>query len=998
MKYLISIALLLAAFFLGRGFNAPESGILPVRPLQEVTNEAESSSRSSEEVAAGLSAGVLTKIALLKRADQGDPEATRYVAIGHEQGLFGFAEDSVEARKYFEKASDLGDPIAQVVIAELLRSENGSARDEEAVKLLKSASKAGNSQATAKLGYCYASGIGSLIEDHKQAMKLYEQALLTKDLDTEHKSNQLPFDDLKAEVYLLMVFSTIEENPLDALNSLWFIDFKQTDSSMKYLKNSADLGNKQAVRFYISILEKNGELSSALDYALNAAEQGHTGGYRIAGDLSEKLGKPEDAYAHYTKGNSLVSLAKLIERNPQLFVGPKFRTQMDIYRELVSNGEKEYLLELGIQGWKNSENLLPGEDPGEYLKEFLNLPVDGGILSEKYAELGLHYYRGDLFPQDKNLAKICAERMLEIYDGYFYRDFYYGLNDDEKFFFTKVGLEIPGNEHIDYVRLAQFYEGEFGEKYKDLEKAFELRKRSVEEKVWAPGRDIFALAKYYLMTDGPVSKDSNKAVELLRESVGFDHVERVEAYTMLAGAYISLYNSDLQQDLAKFIEIYEEAYRATGNEKFAATLFAIFTGKDPRFTETTYINPELADYYGLELSNNGHMLLSKVVAYSHMFGEHYFDTVAPQKALPYLNNLKKSQEHDHVLFAYLHLARLYKGGNSVPKNDKLCFEHALTAAHLGSVDSMNQIIYSYLNGKGVGDNIEKTYLWCLVYTAQLEQAGKDYKNEDSAYSLARGLLTGIEGQLTSVQINRAQDAATRFQFSDDLSSINYQFDADGPANVPNPEVASNQASSGSSFLITQNGFLATSHHVIAGHKAVEVEHLGKTYNAEVVHSDASSDLALLKISGNFTPLPVVNSESVTLGESVSTIGFPNSTILGKSAKYSTGEVSGLSGVLDSPRDFQVSLPIQPGNSGGPLLDKHGNVVGVIAAKLDASVALSVTGTLPENVNFAVKSAHLLAFLESYPSILRELPKPEESLLEPSVEQLAKSVARVIVSH
>jgi serine protease Do len=98
------------------------------------------------------------------------------------------------------------------------------------------------------------------------------------------------------------------------------------------------------------------------------------------------------------------------------------------------------------------------------------------------------------------------------------------------------------------------------------------------------------------------------------------------------------------------------------------------------------------------------------------------------------------------------------------------------------------------------------------------------------------------------------------------------------------------------------------------------------------------------------------------------------------------------------RDFQVSLPIQPGNSGGPLLDKRGNVVGVIAAKLDASVTLSVTGTLPENVNFAVKSTYLLAFLESCPSILRELSRPQGAPYEPSIEELAKSVARVIVSH
>ena len=466
MKYLIVVALLLAAFFLGRGFNAPESKNLPESTSQDVANEAESSSNSSEEVAAGLSAGALTKPALLKRAEQGDPEATRFVAIGYEQGLFGFAENSVEAGNYFEKASDLGDPVAQVVIAELLLGEDGSEKDEEAVELLKSASKADNPQATAKLGYCYASGIGLPKKDHNQAKELYQLALMTDDTDGNYQSNQLPFDDLKAEVNLLMVFSEIEENPHTMLGFPFVPVFEQTDSSVKYLKRSADLGNKQAVRFYISTLENNGDLNAALDYALLAAERGHIGGYRIAGNLSEKLGEPKDAYRHYAKENSLLSLAKLTERHPQMIAGSNFRTPMDIYRELVSNGEKEYLFKLGILGWKNSANLLPGEDPSKYLKDFLNLPVEG-IPNEYYGVLALHYYRGDLFAKDLELAKVCAKRMLKNYDGYFYRDFYYGLNDEEKFFFTKFGLEVPGNEHIDYTRLAKFYEGDFGEKYKD---------------------------------------------------------------------------------------------------------------------------------------------------------------------------------------------------------------------------------------------------------------------------------------------------------------------------------------------------------------------------------------------------------------------------------------------------------------------------------------------------------------------------------------------------
>ena len=105
--------------------------------------------------ATGLSAGILTKPALLKRADQGDLEATRLLAIGHEQRLFGFAENSEAARKCFEIASDLSDPVAQVVIAELLLGEEHCEREEAAVELIGSASKANNPQAAAELVYRY---------------------------------------------------------------------------------------------------------------------------------------------------------------------------------------------------------------------------------------------------------------------------------------------------------------------------------------------------------------------------------------------------------------------------------------------------------------------------------------------------------------------------------------------------------------------------------------------------------------------------------------------------------------------------------------------------------------------------------------------------------------------------------------------------------------------------------------------------------------------------
>jgi S1-C subfamily serine protease len=105
---------------------------------------------------------------------------------------------------------------------------------------------------------------------------------------------------------------------------------------------------------------------------------------------------------------------------------------------------------------------------------------------------------------------------------------------------------------------------------------------------------------------------------------------------------------------------------------------------------------------------------------------------------------------------------------------------------------------------------------------------------------------------------------------------------------------------------------------------------------------------------------------VSLGDTVATIGFPDPGLQGFSPKLVKGEISALAGAQDDPRYFQISLPLQPGNSGGALVDDHGNVVGIVAAKLDAATALAASGALPENVNYAVKSSFLLSFLESVP--------------------------------
>src|SRR5213596_4025071 len=106
-------------------------------------------------------------------------------------------------------------------------------------------------------------------------------------------------------------------------------------------------------------------------------------------------------------------------------------------------------------------------------------------------------------------------------------------------------------------------------------------------------------------------------------------------------------------------------------------------------------------------------------------------------------------------------------------------------------------------------------------------------------------------------------------------------------------------------------------------------------------------------------MPAAASRAVKLGGTVATVGFPNIGLQGFAPKLAKGEIAALSGAGDDARYFQISVPVQPGNSGGALVDDRGNVVGVVSAKLDAAAALTTTGTLPENVNYAVKSGFLL---------------------------------------
>ena len=172
------------------------------------------------------------------------------------------------------------------------------------------------------------------------------------------------------------------------------------------------------------------------------------------------------------------------------------------------------------------------------------------------------------------------------------------------------------------------------------------------------------------------------------------------------------------------------------------------------------------------------------------------------------------------------------------------------------------------------------------------------------------------------------------------------------------------ASSGSGFLVGRDGWIVTNHHVVDRCARVTVNCAGTSYDATVRALEARDDLALLK-----APLEVreaatfSESPRASLGQAATVAGYPLHGVLSKELNVTSGNVSALAGPDDDAKRLQITAPVQPGNSGGPLLDGAGNVIGVVASTLRATDAAKIAGDIPQNVNFAIKGAVVRSFLD-----------------------------------
>jgi len=164
------------------------------------------------------------------------------------------------------------------------------------------------------------------------------------------------------------------------------------------------------------------------------------------------------------------------------------------------------------------------------------------------------------------------------------------------------------------------------------------------------------------------------------------------------------------------------------------------------------------------------------------------------------------------------------------------------------------------------------------------------------------------------------------------------------------------------FAVNTAGDILTSDHGVASCSGMQIHLHGETLPATVVARDHLNDLALLHVGHSF-PAPVTfrDGAGIRQADTVVAIGYPYGEKWDSNPTVTSGSVSALAGGGDDIRFLQFTAPIQPGNSGGPLLDPSGHVVGIVAAKLNRSPAV---GDIPQNVNSAVKSAVIREFLDS----------------------------------
>ena len=201
--------------------------------------------------------------------------------------------------------------------------------------------------------------------------------------------------------------------------------------------------------------------------------------------------------------------------------------------------------------------------------------------------------------------------------------------------------------------------------------------------------------------------------------------------------------------------------------------------------------------------------------------------------------------------------------------------------------------------------------------------------------------------------------------------------------------------SGTGFFLTKNGYVITNQHVIDGAKSIKVTSVNgnhnMTYNAKVEVSDKQNDLAIIKITDSFSSITSIpytfKFNTSNIGENCWVLGYPLTQTMGEDIKLTNGIISSRSGFEGNIAQYQISAPVQPGNSGGPVFDNSGNLIGVVQAKHG----------MAENASYAIKASYIRNLVDMLPTSIT-YPQTNQlngKTLPQQVELASKCVCLII---
>lgn len=372
------------------------------------------------------------------------------------------------------------------------------------------------------------------------------------------------------------------------------------------------------------------------------------------------------------------------------------------------------------------------------------------------------------------------------------------------------------------------------------------------------------------------------------------------------------------------------------------------------------------------------------------------------------------------------LGLMYLKGEGVPVNLAEAVRLIRTAAEKGNPRAQMNLGHLYTDGRGVGRNYADATYW---FRRAAEQDDAEAQlNLGRAYEkgliVARDYVVAYQWYLLAAAKGDDEAATERDELRPKLNQAQIATAQRlAAAFVPrrDPGQSGTPQATGTGFIVTTNGFVLTAYHVVEDSTNIVVRTRKLRFAAQLAKADKTNDIALLRIVGAYAPTPtnsasrsgptstrllrvasnfralsLLSADDIKVGVPVSTVGFPNVQIQGREPKFTRGEINSLAGIKDDVRYFQVSTPVQPGNSGGPLFNNSGRVIGMVLARLNDITLLKATGSVPQNVNYALKSSRLIALVNSFPAAKNALPAAPDADQADASEWLAAANDSIVL--